>query len=163
MTNPPKELDGAAVFWFTPPRPEKNYGFVHYVDENRDGTISALAICQYSGSDAAYVFACNAHWQVIGDLLYYSVEEAKKDAERYYNDGRSINWVNLPDSDVKEFGQKKGQEKKLVRASDFASDQTISRLVREGKLVDAIARLRKLNDLSLLEAKILVERLKDEL
>lgn len=95
MTTPPIELDGAPVLWFTPPHPELNYGTVCYADENREETISALAICQYPGNDAIFVFACNLKWQVIGDLMYYSVEEAKKDTERYYNNGRSIYWVKF--------------------------------------------------------------------
>ena len=104
MTNPPTELDGAILLWFTPPRPEQNYGFVSYVDENheidynRKEPISALAICQYSGSDEVYVFACNAQWRVIGDLVYDSVEEAKTDAERYYNETQPIYWIKLGDN-----------------------------------------------------------------
>ena len=47
--------------------------------------ITALAICEYPDAPGAiYVFACDRHWNVVGDLLYSSIEEAKKAAESYY-------------------------------------------------------------------------------
>ena len=73
------ELDGAKVLFKT--RNDSNYSFGRAGNK----TITALAICEYRDAPGEiYLFACDRHWKVVGDLLYSSVEEAKSDAESYY-------------------------------------------------------------------------------
>ncbi|MDH3375965.1 MAG: hypothetical protein OEQ39_03235 [Gammaproteobacteria bacterium] len=81
------ELDGANVLFKTSNSPSNNFG--------RAGKkrITALAICEYQDAPGEiYLFACDRHWKVIGDLLYSSVQEAKNGAESYY-EATSINWM----------------------------------------------------------------------
>ena len=87
MTSSIVELDGASVLFKTTNDPSNNFG--------RAGKkrITALAICQYQNDPGEiYIFACDRHWKVVGDLSFSSVEEAKKDAERYY-DVSPIIWI----------------------------------------------------------------------
>jgi len=73
------ELEGARVLFKTRNDPT--------IDLGRAGKaqITALAICEYPNAPGQiYVFACDRHWKVVGDLLYSSVDEAKAGAERYY-------------------------------------------------------------------------------
>ena len=79
MTTSIVELDGAKVLLKT--RNDSNNSFGRVGKK----TITALAICEYRDSPGEiYLFACDRHWKVVGDLLYSSVEEAQSDAESYY-------------------------------------------------------------------------------
>ena len=72
----PTHLDGARVF-----RTALGKFGVGY----DDAAIVALAIAQYEDNPSVtYVFACDRKWRVIGDLTYSSIDEAQRDAERYY-------------------------------------------------------------------------------
>jgi len=73
------EIDGAKVLFKTKNDRTNNFG--------RAGgkRITALAICEYPNAPGQIcLFACDRHWEVVGDLLYSSVEEARDDAERCY-------------------------------------------------------------------------------
>lgn len=85
------ELDGAMIIRKTSNRPENNFGVVS--GKGVETEITALAICRYSDSpNQFYVFACDGRWKVIGDLVFGSLAEAMKEAERYYCDGTPIAW-----------------------------------------------------------------------
>ena len=80
------ECGGAKVLWKATSTTSQGFG--------RAGKrrISGLAICQYPATlHEVYLFACDRHWNVIGDLVYSSVEAAKVDAERFY-EVTSIAW-----------------------------------------------------------------------
>jgi len=52
-----------------------------------------LAICQYPDDPSVtYVFACDRHWKVVGDLAFSSVTEAKFGALEYYEQA-DIQWL----------------------------------------------------------------------
>ncbi len=88
MKDRPTELDGATLLYFTVTTDGGDFGVAHDLDADQDIPIVSLAICRYSDSpEQVYLFACDANWTVRGDLLYDSVEEAKSDAERYYETG----------------------------------------------------------------------------
>jgi hypothetical protein len=55
--------------------------------------ITALMIAHYDNDhpDAFYLFACNGDGEVVGDLFYTSVAEARSDAERFYETS-PIHW-----------------------------------------------------------------------
>ena len=87
----PKTLDGAKVLSVT--ETETDFG----VEDTLNGgnvAIVALAIAQYENSQGTYLFACDAEWNVVGDLFYDSVEEAKQDAEHYYETG-PLEWLDV--------------------------------------------------------------------
>ena len=163
MTGHPVELDGAVVLHVTVARHNDSFGFVHFADENRDEPIEALAVCQYPGNDEVYVFACSEDWTVIGDLCYDSVENAKADAERFYETG-PIEWTAV--GTITEETAKLAAEEEAKRVAafpdDYASDDTLRALRRDGLAIDAIRRLRLAKDLGLLEAKQYVEGLDDD-
>jgi len=95
MIVPPTQLDGASVIWIADGPLDGGFGFVKFVEEeDREGTIAHLAICQYQESPTVYVFACNREWKVIGDLAYLDVESAMREAERYYEIS-PINWKSV--------------------------------------------------------------------
>lgn len=56
------------------------------------GPATGLAICQYDGADAYYLFGCDERWEVVTDTYHLSVEEAKIQAEFEYL-GVSETWA----------------------------------------------------------------------
>jgi hypothetical protein len=92
MKERPTKLDGAALLHFTMAADGSDLGIVRDLDADQEIAIQALAICRYAdSSDQVYLFACDANWTVRGDLLYDSVEDAKSDAERYFETG-PLSW-----------------------------------------------------------------------
>ena len=86
---PPLKLDGARVLEFAKPPPE---GFGHY--QGSDGEmmlITFVAIATYDDLEF-YLFSCDEHWNVVGDQLYASREEARNDALRWYQ-VKAIEWI----------------------------------------------------------------------
>ena len=53
--------------------------------------MAGLAICQYPGEDAFYLFGCDADWGTITDTWHQSIEDAKVQAEFEY-EGVSLTW-----------------------------------------------------------------------
>jgi hypothetical protein len=77
----PEKLDDAKVIEYAFPSCE---GFgVHRDINGNEVEISSIAVATY-GDDQFYLFSCDSNWNVIGDLVYDSVEEAKDDALRWY-------------------------------------------------------------------------------
>lgn len=84
-----KKIDGAAVIYYTEPN---NFGYVEY----EDGAllqIQRLAICRYDQEDQYYVFACDSEFNVLGDTVHSSVEDAMKFATYYYRPDEIV-WIN---------------------------------------------------------------------
>jgi hypothetical protein len=82
-----KQLDGAKVLFKIKNDRSRCFGLV---GRRR---ITALAICQYPDDPSVtYVFACDRHWKVVGDLAFSSVTEAKASALEYYGQA-DIQWL----------------------------------------------------------------------
>ncbi|KOO43055.1 hypothetical protein [Priestia koreensis] len=82
-----EEIDGAKVIKYTE---TDEFGFIEYEDgEKKD--ILTLAICNYDNKEEYYLFACDKQFNVLGDTLHGSVEEAMDFAKRYY-EKEMIDW-----------------------------------------------------------------------
>jgi len=55
------------------------------------GSAAGLAICQFDGEDAFYLFGCDGDWNVVTDTWHQSLDDAKKQAEFEY-EGVSNTW-----------------------------------------------------------------------
>jgi hypothetical protein len=76
--NFPNELDGAKVIMSTTNKKSNNFGYVESNDENaRVVNITAVTIAKYEDGEGYYIFSCDLNWNVIGDLYFYSLEEAE--------------------------------------------------------------------------------------
>jgi hypothetical protein len=96
MVEPPSHLDNARVLQFTFAFAGSDFGCVHDMDTRQDVLIVALANSQYAGDEQSlYVFACDKDWNVIGDLMFGSLDEAKAQAEMYYETG-PVKWHGRP-------------------------------------------------------------------
>jgi hypothetical protein len=56
---------------------------------------SGLAICQYSGEDAFYLFGCDVAWNSVTDTWHEDLQDALEQAEFEY-EGVSETWVYKP-------------------------------------------------------------------
>jgi hypothetical protein len=54
--------------------------------------MAGLAICQYAGENAFYLFGCDSDWQKATDTWHRTLEEAQQQAEFEY-EGASKTWV----------------------------------------------------------------------
>lgn len=85
----PAELDGAKVILHTLNSLSNQYGAVQIINENKEIIdeilITAMAICQYEGSKEYYLFSCDLNWEVIGDMDFDTIEEAKDSAKTNRN------------------------------------------------------------------------------
>lgn len=79
----PRELDGAKVIMYLENRESNNFGFVRY--EDHDEIITGIAITKYENDHWYYVFDCDLNWNVIGDTLHYSMDEAIECVKNSYN------------------------------------------------------------------------------
>lgn len=88
----PNILDGAKVILYTDNKASNNFGYVRY--EYHDEIITALAIAKYEKDKNYYLFYCNLEWEVIGDTLHSTIDEAKFCAE---NSKKvcNINWNEI--------------------------------------------------------------------
>ncbi|CAG7658302.1 hypothetical protein ACFQI7_37010 [Paenibacillus allorhizosphaerae] len=73
----PIELDGAKVLLYTDNKSSNDFGYVYYQEDEKTVVITALAVAQYEGSEGYYLFSCDQEWNVVGDTLHYSLQEAK--------------------------------------------------------------------------------------
>ena len=90
--NVPMEFEGAKLMYYADSG-RRPFG----LSQMPGGTgrkIKYLAVAQHSGKSGTYLFACADNWQVVGDLFYHSIEEAKLDAERFYQTG-PLSWVKV--------------------------------------------------------------------
>lgn len=55
------------------------------------GAAAGLAICQYEGESAYYLFGCDAEWNMVTDTWHETLEGALKQAEFEY-EGVSETW-----------------------------------------------------------------------
>jgi len=90
--NIPSELDGAKVILYTDNKEINYFGYVRYEDHNE--TITALAIAKYANGEGYYLFSCDIEWNVIGDTLHSTLEEAKHCAENSEG-GKGIIWRTI--------------------------------------------------------------------
>ncbi len=56
------------------------------------GPMAGLAVCQYAGDQAFYLFGCDPDWQSLTDTWHQTLEEAQQQAEFEY-EGVSKTWV----------------------------------------------------------------------
>jgi hypothetical protein len=56
------------------------------------GAMAGLAICQYAGEDAFYLFGCDADWESVTDTWHETLDEAKEQAEYEYEGIRNT-WI----------------------------------------------------------------------
>lgn len=62
-----------------------------YVAGELMGPAAGLAICQYEGESAFYLFGCDEDWGTVTDTWHQTLEEAKAQAEFEY-EGVSATW-----------------------------------------------------------------------
>jgi hypothetical protein len=94
-TPPPEWLDRQILkSGSTGPTADTPLFIFHYVDGEPMKPPAALAICQYdSESDqSAYLFYCNADWEVVQDDLFSTVEEALQQACVQYERLQHEDW-----------------------------------------------------------------------
>jgi hypothetical protein len=78
----PPTLNGARVIMFAV-APAEGFGTYQAAD-GTEGLITQAAIATYDNNQF-YLFSCDSNWNVVGDLLYDSLEKAKEDARRWYD------------------------------------------------------------------------------
>jgi hypothetical protein len=92
----PTELDGAKVIHITTNSLDNQFGTIGIIDNNEiiidELPITAVAICQYEGSKGYYLFSCDLNWEVIGDIDYDTIEEAKESAKINKN-VKDTDWI----------------------------------------------------------------------
>lgn len=82
---PPEVIDGARVlFWADVSAVSLTGAVRHDADGVPQTRFSGVAVAQYAGRTAAYLFHCGPDWTVENDDCYDSVEAAIADAERQY-------------------------------------------------------------------------------
>jgi hypothetical protein len=92
----PATVGGARVVCYTPidSRHVKTGNTTHIVASEEAESPKGLAICQYEGDNAYYLFGCNEAWQSYTDTWHESLEDAKEQAEFEYT-GTSTTWITL--------------------------------------------------------------------
>jgi hypothetical protein len=90
----PQYIGGAKVLCFTPidERHHPTGKCRQVVAGVLRGPAAGLAICQYEGEDACYLFGCDAAWNSITDTWHETIEDAKAQAEFEYA-GVSATWL----------------------------------------------------------------------
>jgi len=63
----------------------------HTVGGIVQGSFDGLAICQYRGDSAFYLFYCDADWNNVTDTFHLTLDDAKGQAEFEY-EGVSATW-----------------------------------------------------------------------
>jgi hypothetical protein len=58
------------------------------------GSMAGLAICQYPGEDAYYLFGCDDDWNTITDTWHQSLEDVQAQAEFEY-EGIGRTWSTI--------------------------------------------------------------------
>ena len=79
----PTELDGAKVILYIDNNATNNLGFIQFEDHIE--TITSLVIAKYEGSNDYYIFDCDINWNVIGDTVHSSLEEALECVNNSYD------------------------------------------------------------------------------
>ncbi len=65
----PNKLDGAKVIMHTSNSLSNQYGTIGLINDDKEIVdallVTAMAICQYEGSNIYYLFSCDLNWEVI--------------------------------------------------------------------------------------------------
>lgn len=101
MKKIPKEIGGAKVILFTPIDGRHRYTgkTEHLVAGEVMGPASGIAICQYEGEDAFYLFGCDDNWESVTDTWHETLDEAKAQAEFEY-EGVAGTWKKPSNADL---------------------------------------------------------------
>jgi hypothetical protein len=96
MSNAPEAIGGARVVCYSPidSRHQFTGNCRQIVAGKLVGPVAGLAICQFPGDDAFYLFGCDADWNCVTDTWHPSLEEAKAQAEFEYA-GVSHTWIEV--------------------------------------------------------------------
>lgn len=91
----PYIVGGARVICYTPidARQRRTGNTTHLVGGEEIDPAHGLAICQYDGEEAFYLFACDAQWNSQTDTWHKSLQDAKEQAEFEYA-GTFSTWVS---------------------------------------------------------------------
>jgi hypothetical protein len=90
----PEIIGGAPVICYTPIDHRHRFtgACKQVVAGELMGPMAGLAICQYPGDDAFYLFGCDLEWQSVTDTWHQTVEDAQHQAEFEYQ-GVSATWI----------------------------------------------------------------------
>jgi hypothetical protein len=93
---PANQINGARVICFTAidDRHRHTRNCRQIVDGAIQDSASGLAICQFDGDDAFYLFGCDSDWNVVTDTWHQSLEEAQSQAEFEY-EGVADTWQQV--------------------------------------------------------------------
>ena len=93
MTKPPKLIGGARVLRRSviDERHRTTGNCRQVVGTELQGLAAGLAICQYAGETACYLFGCDAEWNTVTDTWHETLEQALQQAEFEY-EGVSATW-----------------------------------------------------------------------
>ena len=93
MKPTPNRINGASVICYSliDERHRHTGNCRQIVNGVLEGPAAGLAICQFDGDDAFYLFACDADWNSVTDTWHQSLDDAKAQAEFEY-EGISRTW-----------------------------------------------------------------------
>jgi len=93
MNQPPELLDGAKVVRWSEidGRHRPTGGCRQIVNGVLQGQVAGVAICQYEGESAYYLFGCDPEWNTVTDTWHESLNDALEQAELEY-EGVSGTW-----------------------------------------------------------------------
>ena len=93
MTEPPSTVGSAKVicYTFVDGRHTPTGNCEQIVAGVLQGPAQGLAICQYKGEDAFYLFGCDAEWNTVTDTWHETLDDAMDQAEFEYS-GVSKTW-----------------------------------------------------------------------
>lgn len=90
----PSIVGGARVVCYTPidERHTKTENTAHLAGGRLINDPKGLAICQYDGEEAFYLFGCDGAWAVHSDTWHQTLADAKDQAEFEYA-GTTQTWI----------------------------------------------------------------------
>ena len=93
MKQPPRQIGGARLVQWAVinDRHQPTGSCRHIVGGTLQSPAAGLAICQYDGEDAYYLFGCDANWGPVTDTWHETLEDARQQAECEYQ-GVSTAW-----------------------------------------------------------------------
>jgi hypothetical protein len=98
MNPPPETIAGACVLYYSPidHRHRHTGNCRQIVAGELQGSAAGLAICQYEGENAFYLYGCDSEWHSVTDTWHQTVGEAMCQAAFEY-DGVSGTWESRTD------------------------------------------------------------------
>ncbi len=90
----PDTVGGATVICYTPidARHRHTGNTKQIVGGVLLGPAKGLAVCQYEGESAFYLFGCDEEWNSLSDTWHETLEDAKEQAEFEY-EGTKETWI----------------------------------------------------------------------